>query len=37
VPFTEGWDEVFEALEDGEPVTIQPVDKWNWNPLEARR
>lgn len=34
-PFYEGWLEVFEALEGGEQITIAPVDKWEWNPLEA--
>ena len=36
-PFCEGWLEVFEALEDGEQIIIARVDKWEWNPLEARR
>jgi hypothetical protein len=33
-PFHDGWYDVFEALADGEPVTIQPINKWPWNPLQ---
>jgi hypothetical protein len=36
-PFTEGWAEVFGALEDGEEVQIEPINKWEWNPLEAQQ
>jgi hypothetical protein len=35
-PFTEGWAEVFAALEAGEEITIQPINTWIWSPLEAQ-
>jgi hypothetical protein len=35
-PFIEGWDEIFEALDRGEPVQIQPMKEWGWSPLDAR-
>jgi hypothetical protein len=34
-PFYDGWCEVFEALESGEPVTIRPINEWEWNPLQG--
>jgi hypothetical protein len=34
VPFMEGWDEIFAALEDGEQVTIAPISQWDWSPIE---
>jgi hypothetical protein len=37
VPFMEGWDEIFEAVESGEEVEIAPVSQWVWSPLERSR
>lgn len=33
-PFRDGWCEVFEALEEGEPVTMRPINEWAWNPFQ---